>query len=108
MMLGDLRGAAHTLRSAGAMEEGSQEVMAHQIKCQVLSGQPEPQPQPEPEPEPGGAKGGGSATLVDLRPLSPAEASAGGHFEAVVGALSAPWDKSSGTMPLGPNPNPQP
>ena len=49
----------------------------------------------------GGGKGGGNATLVDLRPLSPAEATDGGHFEAVVGALSAPWDKSSGTMPLG-------
>ena len=39
MLLGDLRGAANSLRSAGAMEEGSQEVMQHQIKCQVLSGQ---------------------------------------------------------------------
>ena len=39
MLLGDLGGAANTLRHAGAMEEGSQEVMQHQIKCQVLSGQ---------------------------------------------------------------------
>jgi len=41
MMLGNLDGAAQTLRMAGTLEEGSAEVMAHQILCQVLQGQNE-------------------------------------------------------------------
>ena len=41
MMLGNLDGAAQTLRMAGTLEEGSPEVMAHQILCQVLQGQNE-------------------------------------------------------------------
>jgi len=41
-------------------------------------------------------------TLVDLRPLSSSEAT-GPHkrFEAVVGALSAPWDAATASLPLG-------
>jgi len=40
----------------------------------------------------------GQATIVDLRPLSPSEM-IDGRFEAIAGALSAPFDREAGTMP---------
>ena len=39
MLLGDLAGATTTLKRAAALEEGSQEVLQRQIKCQILAGQ---------------------------------------------------------------------
>lgn len=40
------------------------------------------------------------ATVVDLRPLDmPREATHDGRFEAVIGALSAPWDPTRQSMP---------